>query len=106
MSGDQERLAEVTPLRPRRVHPLTGRLAFVVVAAAVCASLGAVSLGHFRVGVVGLALSVLGAAVLRAVLPERYTGWLAVRARWVDVTVLGALGSALLVFALIVPPPV
>lgn len=106
MSGDSERLAEVTPLRPRRVHPLIGHLAFAIVAAAVLASLGAVALGQFRIGAVGLAASVLGAAVIRAAVPEHYAGWLAVRARWVDVAVLGALGAALLVFALIVPPPV
>lgn len=106
MSGDPERLAEVTPLRPRRAQPLTRQLAFAVVAVAVLASLGAVALGQFRIGAVGLGASVLAAAVIRAAVPDRYAGWLAVRARWVDVTVLGALGVALLVFALIVPPPV
>jgi len=105
MSGDSDRLAEVTPLRRRRGRPVVDRLAFVAVAIAVAASLAAVALGHFRPGVVALAASVLGAALARAVLPERYAGWLAVRSRWVDVSVLGVLGAALLVFALIVPPP-
>ncbi len=105
MSNDPERLAEVTPLRRRRARPLTAQIAFAVVALAVVASLGAVAIGQFRVGAVGLAASVLGAAAARAALPERLAGWLAVRARWVDVTILGVLGAALLVFALIVPPP-
>lgn len=105
MSGDAERLAEVTPLRRRRAGRVTSQIAFIAVAAAVAASLAAVALGHFRPGVLALAASVLGAAIARGVLPDRFAGWLAVRARWVDVTVLGVLGAALLVFALVVPPP-
>ena len=60
---------------------------------------------HFGGGTVVFALGVCLAAVLRAVLPNGSVGLLQVRSRFVDVLTLAALGGAMLVAALIVPPP-
>lgn len=69
------------------------------------AGLVVVAAGSFRGGTVLFAVSVLVAAVLRAVLPERAAGLLVVRSRLIDVLVLGALAAGLTVLALVVPPP-
>jgi hypothetical protein len=47
---------------------------------------------------------VLAAALARIVLPERRAGMLVSRRRLVDVAVLAALGTGLLVAALVLPP--
>ena len=98
-SADQD---NVRPLRARgwwRQWPILVVLAGVVIA------LVLVTLDYFRRGSVVLAGSVLLAAFLRLLLPDREAGLLAVRSRRVDVTVLGVLGALLAVFAFWVPPP-
>ena len=57
----------------------------------------------FQVGAVMLALSVLWAFVLRYRLTDAKAGWLRIRRRRVDLTMLAALGVALLILALVVP---
>jgi hypothetical protein len=52
-----------------------------------------------------LAASLVLAFVLRLVLPSDRAGMLAVRSKRVDLIVLGALGGALVIFALLVPSP-
>ena len=92
----------VRPLRARgwwRQWPILVVLAGVVIALALVAS------DYFRRGSVVLAGSVLLAAFLRLLLPEREAGLLVVRSRRVDVAVLGVLGALLAVFAFWVPPP-
>lgn len=42
--------------------------------------------------------------VLRLLLPTRWAGVLAVRSRWIDTAVLGALGVAVVVLAFTIPP--
>jgi hypothetical protein len=64
----------------------------------------AIGFDHFRLGSLLLSISVLFAALARAVLPPRRVGLLVVRSRPFDVLVLAAMGVALLVLALIVPP--
>ena len=49
----------------------------------------------WRVGVRVLACCLAGAGALRLVLPQRDAGMLAVRARWIDVTLLVGVGLAL-----------
>jgi hypothetical protein len=71
----------------------------------VAAGLVVVATEHFRRGTVLLACSVLAGALLRAILPDRRAGLLAVRSRVIDVLVMGTLGTMLLVLALVVPPP-
>ncbi len=66
--------------------------------------LGAVAFGHFRSGCLLLGVSVLLAGFARLVLPVRRVGLLVVRSRAFDVLVLASMGTALVVFAIIVPP--
>ena len=68
-------------------------------------SLIIVASDHFRRGSVLFAGFVVGAFLLRMVLPDREAGWLAVRSRGIDLACLGFLGVGLSVFSLIVPPP-
>jgi len=58
---------------------------------------------NFRIGAVLLALSVLGAGFLRWRLTDSAAGWLRVRRRRIDLTVLATLGLILLSLALVVP---
>ena len=77
----------------------------IVVLLGVAIALTLVALDYFRRGSVVLAGSVLLAAFLRLLLPDREAGLLVVRSRRVDVLVLGVLGALLAVFAFWVPPP-
>jgi hypothetical protein len=58
----------------------------------------------WRAGALVLALALLLAAGLRLGLPPRTAGWLVVRSRTLDATVLGVLGAALALLALTIPP--
>jgi len=77
----------------------------IVVLLGVGIALTLVALDYFRRGAVVLAGSVLLAAFLRLLLPDREAGLLVVRSRKVDVAILGAMGILLAVFAFWVPPP-
>jgi hypothetical protein len=66
--------------------------------------LGLIALDHFRIGALILGVSVLFAALARLVLPARRVGLLVVRSRAFDVLVLTSMGTALVVFSIIVPP--
>ena len=102
MSGSPAESDNVRNLRARswwRQWPIT------VVLIGVGLALTLVALDYFRRGAVVLAGSVVLAAFLRLLLPDRDAGLLAVRSRRVDVVILGALGTALAIFAFWVPPP-
>ena len=60
--------------------------------------------GHPRYGSILIGLGMLGGAALRLVLPRRRSGWLRVRARWIDLIVLILLGTFTLVLAVALPP--
>jgi hypothetical protein len=57
----------------------------------------------FRIGAILLSLSVLLAFLLRLRLPDSRAGWLKIRRRRIDLTVLATLGTLLLILALVVP---
>ena len=101
----QEGLAQVHPIRPPQPRRWLWRLPVAVVYLLIVVSRALVALGYFRIGAVSLAGTVLLATLLRAFIPDPYSGMLAVRNRWFDVATLAVLGSALLVFALWVPLP-
>ncbi|HEU4912229.1 MAG TPA: DUF3017 domain-containing protein [Actinomycetes bacterium] len=67
--------------------------------------LGLVATDHFRSGCLLLGTSVLFASLARLVLPARRVGLLVVRSRAFDVVALTTMGVALVVLAIIVPPP-
>ena len=83
--------------------PPTRRIAFVAVLAVVAASVAVSVVVDSRAGGYTLAAALAMAAVLRAVLPERYCLGLLVRSRQVDVLISGVLGALVLVLARWVP---
>ena len=62
-----------------------------------------VTLEYWRRGLVVIGLALVGAALLRLLLPVRRVGFLAVRSRPVDVVLLGGAGAVLTVIALAIP---
>jgi len=56
--------------------------------------------GHWRRGSGVIALAMLAGGLMRLVLPEEHVGVLAVRKRWVDVSLYVGLGVAILVVAI------
>ncbi len=81
-----------------------GGLVYLVVVAASVVGLGIVAFGPWRRGVALIGLALLLGAALRTVLRERDAGMLRVRrSRWVDVLMLGGVGTALMVLASVIP---
>ena len=91
------------PEEPRR-HPSTvGGVFYLLVLGATVAGLVVATLGSWRTGVRWIAGALVAAAVLRAVLPRRDAGMLAVRARWLDTVLLAGVGGLLWFLAGSVP---
>jgi hypothetical protein len=82
-----------------RQLPLLGVLVMVGVGLLV------LTFDHWRSGFVVVGLALMGAAVLRLLLPVRRVGFLAVRSRPVDVVLLAGAGLALTVIVLTIPFP-
>lgn len=99
MSATPDNVRSIEPRGWWRQWPI------IVVLLGVGIALTLVALDYFRRGAVVLAGSVLLAAFLRLLLPDREAGLLVVRSRKVDVAILGAMGILLAVFAFWVPPP-
>jgi hypothetical protein len=64
-----------------------------------------VAFDHWRKGVVIMGVALIGAALLRLLLPVRRVGFLAVRSRPVDVVLLAVTGLAVIVIVLTIPFP-
>jgi hypothetical protein len=82
---------------------LIRQLPLLAVLVAVGVGLLMVTFDHWRRGLVLMGLALIGAALLRLLLPVRRAGFLAVRSRPVDVVVLAGIGLALAVIALTIP---
>ena len=93
------------PLYVRRpfLAGLLRQLPLLAVLMAVGVGLLMVTFEHWRKGLVVVGLALVGGAVLRALLPVRRVGFLAVRSRPVDVVLLAGAGLALAVIALAIP---
>lgn len=93
------------PLYVRRpfLAGVVRQLPLLAVLLAVGAGLLLVTFEHWRIGLVVVGLSLVGAALLRLLLPVRQVGFLAVRSRAVDVVLLAGAGLALTGVALAVP---
>ena len=93
------------PLYVRRpfLAGLLRQLPLLAVLVAVAVGLLVVAFDHWRLGLVIVGLALIGAAVLRLLLPVRRAGFLAVRSRPVDVVLLAATGLAVAVIALTIP---
>jgi hypothetical protein len=93
------------PLYVRRpfLAGLIRQLPLLAVLAVVGIGLAVVAFGYWRKGIVIVGLALIGAAVLRLLLPVRRVGFLAVRSRPVDVALLAGTGLALGVIVLTIP---
>lgn len=90
----QDRPASWLPARP---VPLLASLALLVVAAVFA------WFGFWRRAALMVAAAMFLAGALRLILPTRLAGLLVLRRRWIDVTVMFALGVAIVVVAFVVP---
>lgn len=102
---NDESLASVHSIGPRRRRVTLTQWPITLVLVIVAAAMVLVSTNHFRRGSVLLSAAVLLAMFLRLLLPKEDAGWLAVRSRVTDVATLGVLGVALTVLSLWVPEP-
>ncbi len=96
------------PQQPQQpVRPTRGpnEIPLGAVLLAVLIGLALVGQDHWRRGLLLAGVGLLGAAVLRLVLPARLSGLLVVRGRLFDVVVLAVLGVSVLVLSLSVPLP-
>ncbi len=93
------------PLYTRRpfLAGLLRQLPLLAVLVAVAVGLGMVAVEHWRRGLLVVGLALVGAAVLRLVLPVRRAGFLAVRSRPVDVVLMAGTGAAVSLLSVVVP---
>ena len=93
------------PLYTRRpfLAGLLRQLPLLAVLLAVGVGLLMVTFEHWRRGLVVVGLAMVGAGVLRLLLPLRRLGFLAGRSRPVDVVLLVGVGVPLTVFTLAIP---
>ena len=95
------------PLYVRRpfLAGLLRQLPLLVVLVMVGVGLVVVTFDYWRTGMVIVGLALIGGAVLRALLPVRRVGFLAVRSRALDVVLLAGTGLVLTVVVLLIPYP-
>jgi hypothetical protein len=93
------------PLYVRRpfLAGLIRQLPLLAVLVVVGLGLLSVAFEYWRQGLVLIGLALIGAAVLRLLLPLRRAGFLAVRSRPVDVVLMAGTGLALGVIVLTIP---
>ena len=93
------------PLYVRRpfLAGLIRQLPLLAVLIVVGAGLLLVTFDHWRRGLTVIGLALIGAAVLRLLLPVRRVGFLAVRSRPVDVLLLSVTGLVVVVVTLAIP---
>lgn len=100
-------MTQQTPLYVRRpfLAGLIRQLPLLAVLVMVGVGLVVLTFDHWRSGTVIIGLALVGAALLRLLLPVRRVGFLAVRSRPVDVVLLAGTGVALTVIVLTIPFP-
>jgi hypothetical protein len=93
------------PLYIRRpfLAGLLRQLPLLVVLLVVGLGLLLITFQHWRMGLVVIGLALVGAGLMRLLLPVRRTGFLAVRSRPVDVVLLAGTGLTLAVLARTIP---
>jgi len=87
----------------RRYPSTIGGAFYLAILAVIAVALAVVTTGAWRTGVRWYGGALLAAALLRAVLPARDAGMLAVRKRWWDCVLLAATGAALIFLAGSIP---
>jgi len=93
------------PLYVRRpfLAGLVRQLPLLAVLLTVGVGLLLVAVQHWRWGLVVVGLALVGAALLRVLLPVRRVGFLAVRSRPIDVVLLAGTGVLLIAITLAIP---
>lgn len=92
------------PEQPRRIPSTIGGMVYLIVVAISLVGLLVVAFGPWRRGVGLIGVALLFAALLRALLRDRDAGMLRVRRhRWVDVIMLGGVGTSLILLATVIP---
>jgi hypothetical protein len=92
------------PEEPRRIPSTLGGLVYLIIVAASAVGLLVIALGPWRRGVALIGLALLLGALMRAVLRDRDAGMLRVRRnRWVDVLMLGGVGTTLIILSSVIP---
>jgi hypothetical protein len=94
---------EVGDEEPRRYPSTIGGACYLGVLAVIAIAIGVVTTGEWRAGVRWFGGALVAAAALRAVLPAKDAGMLAVRARWWDCTLLAGTGIAFFLLAGTIP---
>ncbi len=93
-----------SPDEPRRIPSTVGGMVYLIVVATSLVGLVVVAVGPWRRGVGLIGLALLLGALARALLRDRDAGMLRVRRnRWVDVLMLGGVGTAMIVLASVIP---
>ena len=105
MTAEEEPTPESAEPGPagRRYPSTVGGALYLVVLLVAAVALFVVGAGDWRIGVRILAVALGGAAVARLLLPRQDAGMLAVRNRFVDVTLLVVVAVALFVLAGSIP---
>lgn len=95
--------AESGPEEDRRYPSTIGGACYIGVLVVVVAGLVIVATGRWRAGIEVFGGALVAGALVRLVLPSRDAGMLAVRARWLDATLLAGAGAALWILAATMP---
>ena len=103
ISAEEMGVEDLGEGEPRRYPSTIGGGFYLVVLAVVAIALGIITSGNWRLGVRWFGGALLFAALVRAVLPAKDAGMLAVRKRWWDCFLLIATGVALIVLAGSIP---
>ena len=92
-------------MAPRAQPRRFGEWLFVLVLLVAAAAMTLVATNHVKRGCVVLGVALGLAAVLRAILPARVAGLLAVRSRAFDIVATATLAAVLVALSVVVPPP-
>lgn len=106
MSDEEHEPVSAEPVEEdggRRYPSTIGGAFYLVVIAIVAIGIGIVTTGNWRAGLQWFGGALLLAAAVRAVLPAKDAGMLAVRKRWWDCFLLAGTGAALIFLAVSIP---
>jgi Protein of unknown function (DUF3017) len=105
MVQDRPTRRRATTVAPRAQPRRFGEWPFVLVLLVAAVAMTLVATNHVKCGCVVLGMALGLAAVLRAILPARVAGLLAVRSRAFDIIATASLGAVLVALSVVVPPP-